>query len=83
MGTAYSILDGSFKLLPALLCGIFAVLAQISSNFANEYYDFRDGLDKVGRDGPRRGVTEGDITLMPCVTLRSYSPGIACLICCR
>lgn len=46
----------------ALLCFLFAVLAQIASNFANEYYDYVSGIDKVGRIGPRRGVTEGDIT---------------------
>ena len=45
-----------------VLCLLFALLAQISSNFANEYFDYKDGLDRVGRDGPRRGVTEGDIT---------------------
>ena len=51
----------SFRLIPALLCFVFAVLAQIVSNFANEYYDFKRGADKKGRVGPRRGVTEGDI----------------------
>ncbi|MDE6391072.1 MAG: 1,4-dihydroxy-2-naphthoate octaprenyltransferase [Duncaniella sp.] len=45
-----------------VLCTLFALLAQIASNFANEYYDYRDGLDKAGREGPRRGVTEGDIS---------------------
>ncbi len=38
------------------------MLAQIVSNFANEYFDFKKGLDKKGREGFRRGVTEGDIT---------------------
>lgn len=51
----------SMRWLPAALCLAFAVLCQIASNFANEYYDYRDGLDKPGREGPRRGVTEGDI----------------------
>lgn len=51
-----------FSLVPALLCLLFALLAQIASNFANEYYDFKAGLDRVGREGPRRGVTEGDIS---------------------
>lgn len=51
-----------FDLTTATLCLMFATLAQIASNFANEYYDFRAGLDAPGRDGPRRGVTEGDIT---------------------
>ncbi len=66
----YSLADKSFSPLPAVLCFIFAVLSQISSNFANEYYDFKAGFDKVGRVGPRRGVTEGDITpsAMKCAT---------------
>ena len=50
-----------FQWKPALLCLIFALLAQIVSNMANEYYDYLRGADKVGRVGPRRGVTEGDI----------------------
>lgn len=50
------------RVLPLILCVLFAVTAQIASNFANEYFDYRDGLDKPGRVGPRRGVTEGDIT---------------------
>ena len=52
---------GKFNWIPALLCVAFAVLAQIASNLANEYYDFLSGADKAGRVGPRRGVTEGDI----------------------
>lgn len=52
----------SFKPLPFLICLLFAVMAQIVSNFANEYFDFKNGLDKKGREGFRRGVTEGDIS---------------------
>lgn len=51
-----------FRWAPAVICLLFAVGAQIASNFANEYYDYRDGLDRPGRSGPRRGVTEGDIS---------------------
>ena len=50
-----------FQWRPALLCLVFALLAQVVSNFANEYYDYLRGTDKAGRVGPRRGVTEGDI----------------------
>lgn len=53
---------GSFKPVPWTICLLFAVMAQIVSNFANEYFDFRNGLDQRGRDGFRRGVTEGDIS---------------------
>ena len=62
MASGIAVLYHRFEWLPALLCFAFAVLAQVVSNFANEYYDFRRGTDKKGRVGPRRGVTEGDIT---------------------
>lgn len=61
-GIACAIMQGCFSLVPALLCLFFAILAQIASNFGNEYYDYKNGLDKKGREGFRRGVTEGDIT---------------------
>ena len=60
-GTGCAIMDDSFKTIPALLCLTFAILAQIAANFANEYFDFKNGVDKKGRAGFRRGVTEGDI----------------------
>ena len=62
IGTALALWQGSFSMIPASLCLMFAVSAQIASNFANEYYDYRNGMDRKGREGFRRGVTEGDIT---------------------
>ena len=61
-GTALAIWQERFSIVPAALCLLFAVSAQITSNFANEYYDYKNGMDRKGRDGFRRGVTEGDIT---------------------
>ena len=61
-GTACALLQGSFNAVVALLCVLFAGLAQIASNFGNEYYDYRNGIDRKGREGFRRGVTEGEIT---------------------
>ena len=60
-GIALALWQGSFSMIPASLCLMFAVSAQIASNFANEYYDYRNGMDRKGREGFRRGVTEGDI----------------------
>ena len=60
-GTACAVYHDGFSLLPFLICLFFAVLAQIASNFANEYYDYKNGVDRKGREGFRRGVTEGDI----------------------
>lgn len=68
--------------LPATLCLLFAVLAQVASNFANEYFDFRDGLDRAGRDGPRRGVTEGDITPRAMLAATLATLATACAIGC-
>lgn len=43
-GTALAIRQGGFSPAPALLCLVFAVTAQIASNFGNEYYDFKKGM---------------------------------------
>lgn len=51
-----------FRVVPFIICLLFATGAQIVSNFANEYFDFKNGLDRKGREGFRRGVTEGDIS---------------------
>lgn len=69
-----------FQLLPLILCLLFAVLAQIASNFANEYYDFKQGVDKKGREGFRRGVTEGDISPRAMKTAVYITLVIACSI---
>ena len=60
-GCGCAVLLNSFNAVPAILCMVFAVLAQIAANFGNEYYDFKNGIDRKGRAGFRRGVTEGEI----------------------
>lgn len=65
-----------FHWIPAVLCLLFALLAQIASNTANEYFDYLHGADKPGRVGPRRGVTEGDIKPN---TLRNVTIGLLAL----
>lgn len=79
---ALAVSHHSLDILPAMLCLAFAVLAQIASNFANEYYDFKAGLDKPGREGPRRGVTEGDISPKAMRNATFATLGIACVIGC-
>ncbi len=72
----------TFKWIPAVLCFLFAVLAQIVSNFANEYYDFKRGADKKGRVGPRRGVTEGDIKPQTLKVVTFATLALTCAIGC-
>lgn len=81
-GSAYAVLGGTIRVWPALLCLLFAVLAQIASNFANEYYDYKAGLDRKGREGPRRGVTEGDISPMAMKAATFATLAAACVVGC-
>lgn len=46
---------------PALICLVFAVMAQILSNFVNDYADGVKGIDK-DRIGPQRMVASGFIS---------------------
>ena len=62
VGCALAYRDGVFKLAPAILCVLVALLAQIASNFANDYFDFKKGADKEDRLGPERAVASGWIT---------------------
>lgn len=50
---------GSFQWIPALICLVFALIAQIISNFANDYFDYKKGIDNEERLGPKRAVAEG------------------------
>lgn len=82
LGCGLAVAHGSFRPLPAALCLGFALLAQIASNFGNEYFDYRDGLDAPGREGPRRGVTEGDISPRAMLIATFATLGLAAAIGC-
>lgn len=49
VGCALAYRDGVFKLVPAILCVLVALLAQIASNFANDYLILRRG--RIRRTG--------------------------------
>lgn len=59
VGTALAWHDQSLVWLAALTCLGFALLVQIGTNFANDYYDHIKGADTVARVGPRRAVASG------------------------
>jgi len=59
VGTALAGHDGVFHPGAAALCLGFALLVQIGTNFANDYYDFVRGADSATRVGPRRAVAAG------------------------
>jgi len=59
VGSALAWHDGRFQSIVALLCLGFALLIQVGTNFANDYFDFIKGADTAARVGPRRAVAAG------------------------
>ena len=57
--TALAWHDHVFRFGAAAACLGFALLIQIGTNFANDYYDFMKGADTAERVGPRRAVASG------------------------
>ena len=62
VGSALAWQQGKFDLAAASLCLAFAVLVQIGTNFANDYFDFIKGADTSARVGPQRAVAAGLVT---------------------
>ena len=58
LGCALAYYDGMFDITPAVLCLLVALFAQIASNFANDYFDFKKGADREDRLGPERAVAD-------------------------
>jgi 1,4-dihydroxy-2-naphthoate octaprenyltransferase len=67
VGTAAAWREGKCDGAAAGLCLLFAVLVQIGTNFANDYYDFIKGADTATRVGPKRAVASG---LIPPATMK-------------
>lgn len=67
VGTAAAWREGKYDGAAAGLCLLFAVLVQIGTNFANDYYDFIKGADTATRVGPKRAVASG---LIPPATMK-------------
>lgn len=61
-GTALAAGHGSADYGSAGVCLAFALLVQIGTNFANDYFDFVQGADTAARVGPRRAVAAGLIS---------------------
>ncbi len=61
-GSAVAAFDHSFRLIPALLCFMVAFFAQIASNLANDYFDYKRGADGADRTGPKRAMASGWLT---------------------
>jgi 1,4-dihydroxy-2-naphthoate octaprenyltransferase len=53
----------AFRLVPAVLCMLFALVMQVDANLVNDYFDFKKGVDDERRLGPKRACAQGWVTL--------------------
>ena len=59
IGTAMAWESGGFHPLSALAALVGAIMIQIGTNFANDYFDFKKGADEHDRLGPTRMTQAG------------------------
>lgn len=59
VGTAVAIAADGFTPLPALLALFGAIAIQVGTNYANDYFDWKNGADTDARVGPRRATQAG------------------------
>ncbi len=73
VGSAVAWREGAFVPGAASACLAFALLVQVGTNFANDYYDALKGADTEERVGPRRAVASG---LVAPATMRRAMVGV-------
>ena len=69
-----------FDIILVILCLGVALFAQIASNFANDYFDFKKGADNEERLGPERAVAQGWISPKSMLIGTFVTLGLACLL---
>lgn len=82
VGTALAWNATHFRWQPALICLLFALIAQIVSNLLNDYFDFIKGSDREDRLGPERAVAQGWISPKAMLRAAILLMGFACLLGC-
>ena len=75
MGTALARAEGGQHLPAAAAALACALLIQVGTNLANDYFDARKGADGAARIGPRRGLQEG--LLSPAAVRAAF---VACFV---
>lgn len=80
VAVAYAWYFDAFHPVIVSVCVLFALLAQIASNFANDYFDYKKGADRNDRVGPRRAVASGDISPQSMLKATFFTLFLACAI---
>ncbi len=82
VATALAYYYNTLQWIPAIACLLFALLAQIASNFANDSFDFIKGSDTPDRVGHRRAVASGDISARSMLKATLLTLVLACIVGC-
>ena len=80
VGTALAWSDGLFSPAPALAAAAGALLLQILSNFANDYFDNKKGADTRDRLGPTRVMAAGLLSARDMGVGMAAAAGLASLV---
>lgn len=72
--------EGTIKIIPAVICLLFAVLMQAAANLINDLIDYQKGSDGEERLGPMRATAQGWITPLAMKIGIATFIGTACLI---
>ena len=80
VGTALAWSDGLFSPAPALAAVAGALLLQILSNFANDYFDHKKGADTRDRLGPTRVMAAGLLSARDMGVGMAAAAGLAVLV---
>ena len=68
------------RVVPAVLCMLFALIMQVDANFINDYFDFMKGTDDEQRLGPKRACAQGWITASAMRSGLFVTTLLACLV---
>ena len=82
IGVALAMADTDFhiRVIPAVLCFLFAFVMQIDANFVNDYFDFLKGTDDETRLGPKRACAQGWVTIGAMRWMLLATTALACVI---
>ena len=82
IGVTLAMVDTDFhiRIIPAVLCFLFAFIMQVDANFVNDYFDFLKGTDDETRLGPKRACAQGWVTKSAMQRALAITTALACLI---
>ena len=80
ISAAVAMYGSSVRVVPAVLCMLFALVMQIDANFVNDYFDFMKGTDDEQRLGPKRACAQGWITAVAMRRGLLYTTILACAV---